>query len=78
MLRGELLDEPEIAETIIDLARSDLLNGDDVHRDLVRLVSHPDCEVRSEAMGALAYHGVSFRWEVGPGQAVAAPSPAGS
>jgi hypothetical protein len=68
MLRDGLLDESELAETIIDLAHSDLLNRDDVRQDLVRLVSHPDCEVRSEAMGALAYHGVSFRWDVGPGR----------
>jgi HEAT repeat protein len=68
MLRDGKLDVSELADTIIDLAHSDLLNRDDVRRDLVKLVSHPDCEVRSEAMGALAYHGVSFRWEVDPGR----------
>jgi HEAT repeat protein len=67
-LRDGRLDESELADTIIALAHSDLLNRDDVRRDLVRMVSHPGWEVRSEAMRALAYHGVSFRWEVDPGR----------
>ncbi len=52
-----------MADTIVDLAHSELINRNDVREDLVRLVSHADCGVRSEAMGALAYHGVTFQWE---------------
>jgi hypothetical protein len=52
-----------MADTIVDIAHSNLINRDDVREDLVKLVSHTDCGVRSEAMGALAYHGVTIQWE---------------
>jgi len=68
MLREGLLSDLDLADTIIKLAHSDFINRDDVRRDLVALASHPACDVRSEAMGALAYHGVTFAWNVEPGR----------
>lgn len=68
LLRRGALDEIEIADTVVDLAHSELINRNDVREDLVRLVSHPDCGVRSEAMGALAYHGVTVQWESRTGE----------
>lgn len=68
LLRRGALDDVEMANTIVDLAHSELINRDDVREDLVKLVTHPDSGVRSEAMGALAYHGVMFQWESGTGK----------
>lgn len=67
-LRKGLLSDTEIADTVLDLGHSELLYRDDVLRDLTALVDHPDPDIRSEAIRAMAFHGVIFDWQSEPGK----------
>jgi hypothetical protein len=56
---GRILDE-DLAELVHDIGESPLINRTSVQSELVRLMSHSDPLVRQNALGGLAYHGVSL------------------
>ena len=57
-----LLSNQEMADTLQKLGESPLLNRSTVQTDLLLLMSNPDPVLRYNAIGALAYHGLSFDW----------------
>jgi hypothetical protein len=67
MMDGLFPGQP-LVDTISDIAHSELINDERVLTGLVSFLRHSESEVRAEAIRALPYHGLDFKWDQEPGK----------